>query len=172
MDEPWLCLTTDEGVMETTKAPATGPEQSRTEQVADQLRRINRLLRASSQEDWTSLSLTRAQLKILVLLLQEGPTTVGHLAANLGVTLPSITATVDRLVHQGLVSREDDPNDRRRVINRLTPTGTVLIERLQEGRRTRLVTALQDLPLADLDALARSLDTLEQAILRLTRQED
>lgn len=151
--------------------PAERPEQARAEQVADQLRRINRLLRASAQEDWTSLSLTRAQLKILVLLLQEGPTTVGHLAASLGVTLPSITATVDRLVQQGLVVREDDPTDRRRVINRLTPAGTALIERLQEGRRTRLITVLEQLSPDELAALSRSLETLEEALCRLTRPE-
>ncbi len=152
--------------------PLSGPDQAGAETVADQLRRINRELRASSQEDWTSLSLTRAQLKILVLLRQEGATTVGHLASHLGVTLPSVTATVDRLVQQGLVSREDDPTDRRRVINRLTPTGTVLIDRLQEGRRTRLVRALQQLPPADLATVGQALDILEQAILRLSGQED
>ena len=67
--------------------------------------------------------------------------------------------------------REDDPTDRRRVINRLTPTGAALIERLQEGRRTRLVLALQQLSPADLATVARALDTLEQAILRLPSQE-
>lgn len=152
--------------------PLSSPDQAGAETVADQLRRINRELRASSQEDWTSLSLTRAQLKILVLLRQDGATTVGHLASHLGVTLPSVTATVDRLVQQGLVSREDDPTDRRRVINRLTPTGTVLIDRLQEGRRTRLVRALQQLPPADLATVGQALDILEQAILRLSGQED
>jgi DNA-binding MarR family transcriptional regulator len=151
---------------------AHSQDQSRTEQVADQLRRINRVLRASSQEDWTSLSLTRAQLKILVLLLQEGPATVGHLASNLGVTLPSITATVDRLVRQELVSREDDPSDRRRVINRLTPLGISLIERLQEGRRARLVAALQQLSPDELDSLSNGLEKLEQAILRQEHQEE
>jgi len=147
-------------------------DEPRTEQVADQIRRINRLLRASSQEDWTSLSLTRAQLKILVLLQQEGPATVGYLASHLGVTLPSITATVDRLVNQGLVSRADDPSDRRRVINQLTPAGVALIERLQEGRRARLVTALQELSPEDLDTLSKALNMLEQAILRQSTPED
>lgn len=142
----------------------------RAEQVADQLRRIGRLLRASAQEDWTSLSLTRAQLKILVILRHEGAATVGQLASQLSVTLPSITATVDRLVHQGLVTREEDPADRRRVINRLTPAGLALIERLQEGRHARVVAVLQSLSAEDLEQLARSLATLEDAILRVGNQ--
>ena len=141
------------------------------EVVADHLRRIDRELRASAREDWTSLSLTRAQLKILVLLRQEGATTVGHLASHLGVKPASISVTADRVVQLGLVSRADDPNDRRHVILALTTDGAALIERLQEGRRTRLVLALQQLSPADLTTVARALDTLEQAILRLPSQE-
>ena len=131
---------------------------------ADQFRRIMRQLRSTANEDWTSLSLTRAQLRILAQLRQDGPAAVSQLASQLGVTLPSITATVDRLVQASLVTREDDPNDRRRVINRLTPTGTALIERLQEGRRARLISALEHLSAEDLDVLARGLTALERAM--------
>jgi len=152
--------------------PVQGQHQAQVERTADQFRRITRLLRAGSQEDWTSLSLTRAQLRILALLRQEGPATVGQLAAHLGVTLPSITATVDRLVQQGLVIREDDPADRRRVINRLTPAGAALIERLQEGRRARLVAALQRLSEEELNRLAAALEVFEQAILQLNSPTD
>jgi DNA-binding MarR family transcriptional regulator len=134
------------------------------ERTADQWREISRMLRASSEEDWTSLSLTRAQLRILVRLQQDGPTAVGQLASQLSVTLPSITATVDRLVQQGLVTREDDPNDRRRVINRLTPNGDALIDRLQEGKRARLIAALDRLSPDDLDMLARGLTELRRAM--------
>src|SRR5262249_13007709 len=88
-------------------ASAEPAASERIEPTAEQFRRISRDLRASSNEDWTSLSLTRAQLRILAQLRQEGPAAVGQLAAQLGVTLPSITATVDRLVRAGLVSRED-----------------------------------------------------------------
>src|SRR5438270_6121876 len=82
------------------------------ERTADLWRQVTRLLRASSDEDWTTLSLTRAQLRILVRLQQDGPAAVGQLAGQFKVTLPSITATDDRPVQQGLVTREDDPNDR------------------------------------------------------------
>jgi DNA-binding MarR family transcriptional regulator len=143
-------------------APTTGSEK--IEGTADQFRRIMRMLRSTSNEDWTSLSLTRAQLRILAQLHQDGPAAVGQLASILGVTLPSITATVDRLVNAGLVSREDDPTDRRRVINRLTPSGTALIERLQEGKRARLIVALEHLGRDDIEVLARGLTALEHAL--------
>ena len=150
--------------VDATSVPAQHAEKALVDRVADQLWQINRLVRASSQEDWTSLSLTRAQLRILVVLHQDGPSAVGHVAAQLGVTLPSITATVDRLVHQGLVSRQDDPNDRRRVINQLTPNGTTLIERLQEGRRARLVAAMEQLTTEELNSLTHVFRRLEQLL--------
>jgi DNA-binding MarR family transcriptional regulator len=151
--------------MEATKNATRTVNSELVEGVADQFRRIVRHLRASSNEDWTSLSLTRAQLRILAQLRQDGPAAVGQLAAQLGVTLPSITATVDRLVRAGLVAREDDPNDRRRVINMLTPTGTTLIERLQEGKRARLIAALELLNSEELDVLVSGLAALERALL-------
>jgi DNA-binding MarR family transcriptional regulator len=145
---------------------------TRIEATTDRWRRISRLLRASSHEDWASLSLTRAQLRILVRLQQDGPAAVGHLAGQLGVTLPSITATVDRLVQQGMVSREDDPGDRRKVINRVTPEGAALIDRLQEGRKARLVSALTNLAPSDLEALYQSLGSLEVALGELPSLSD
>ena len=145
---------------------------ARIDATADRWRQISRLLRASSHEDWATLSLTRAQLRILVRLQQDGPAAVGHLASQLGVTLPSITATIDRLVQQGMVSREDDPSDRRRVINRVTPEGAALIDRLQEGKKARLVSALGNLTPDDLEALHRSLANLEQALGELPPWSD
>jgi DNA-binding MarR family transcriptional regulator len=137
---------------------------ARVEETADLLRRVTRQLRAGSGEDWTSLSLTRAQLKILLLLQRQGAATVGNLASELGVTLPSITATVDRLVTQKLVTREEDPADRRRVINRLTPEGSTLLERLYEGRRVRLIAALNQLSPDEIEALSSALARFEQAL--------
>ena len=105
-------------------------------------------------------------------LRQDGPAAVGQLAAQLGVTLPSITATVDRLVQQGMVLREDDPGDRRKVINRVTPDGAALIDRLQEGKKARLVAAIGNLTPQDLEALHQSLATLERALAELPPWSD
>lgn len=158
--------------MDTTTSATLGDVATRIEATADRWRRISRLLRASSHEDWASLSLTRAQLRILVRLQQDGPAAVGHLAGQLGVTLPSITATVDRLVQQGMVSREDDPGDRRKVINRVTLEGAALIDRLQEGKKARLVSALGNLAPNDLEALHQSLASLERALGELPPWSD
>jgi DNA-binding MarR family transcriptional regulator len=50
------------------------------------------------------------------------------------------------------------------VINRLTPNGDALIDRLQEGKRARLIAALDRLSPDDLDMLARGLTELRRAM--------
>jgi DNA-binding MarR family transcriptional regulator len=53
----------------------------------------------------------------------EGPMTAGRLAELMGLTTGAVTGVLDRLERAGLVRREADPADRRRVVARLVPEG-------------------------------------------------
>ncbi len=55
------------------------------------------------------------------LLSRTGPLTAGELADLAGLTTGAITGVIDRLEKLGLVRRENDPHDRRRVIVRALP---------------------------------------------------
>jgi DNA-binding MarR family transcriptional regulator len=55
------------------------------------------------------------------LLDLEGPMAAGRLAELMGLTTGAVTGVLDRLEAAGLVRREADPGDRRRVIARLVP---------------------------------------------------
>lgn len=79
---------------------------------------------------WMELDLTMAQLKLVLLIAANDGSRVGDLAHRLGVTPPTVTTSLDRLVSHGLVRRVDDPLDRRLVIARLTPQGRELLQRL------------------------------------------
>ncbi len=63
-----------------------------------------------------SLGLGVTDLKALSILLREGPQTAGALMSRLNLTSGAITGLVNRLHHKGVVSRQTDPADRRRVI--------------------------------------------------------
>lgn len=62
---------------------------------------------------------------LIALLFQsdEDGATMGALADHLQVAEPTVTATVQRLENEGLVERSRDPNDKRRVLVRVTPAG-------------------------------------------------
>jgi DNA-binding MarR family transcriptional regulator len=56
-----------------------------------------------------------------VLQGQPGPITAGRLAELTGLSTGAITGVLDRLERAGFVARDQDPNDRRRVVIRCTP---------------------------------------------------
>ncbi len=86
-------------------------------------------------EVWEELGLTLSQLRVLY-LLQAGPgTPAGAVAAYLKVRPSTATGIVDRLVRDGLVTRERDEMDRRRVRIRLTERGLQVINEIRARNR-------------------------------------
>jgi|SRR5437667_1167007 len=65
------------------------------------------------------LGLTVTDMQVIDLLESEGEATAGQLADLVGLTTGAITGMLNRLEEAGLVRRERDPNDGRRVIVRL-----------------------------------------------------
>jgi len=63
--------------------------------------------------------MTVTDLQVIDLLESAGPSTAGQLADLTGLTTGAITGMLNRLEEAGLVHRERDPNDGRRVIVRL-----------------------------------------------------
>src|SRR6266496_3706184 len=65
------------------------------------------------------LGLAVTDMQVIDLLESEGEATAGQLADLVGLTTGAITGMLNRLEEAGLVRRERDPNDGRRVIVRL-----------------------------------------------------
>lgn len=72
--------------------------------------------------------LTAADIQVVDILDAGGPTTAGRLAELTGLTTGAITQMLDRLETAGLVRRERDPADGRRVIVRLAGDGDAMQE--------------------------------------------
>jgi DNA-binding MarR family transcriptional regulator len=130
-------------------------------QVLDAQAYLYRSLRPA--QEWLDLDLTTSQLKVLFVLYADGGASMGQLAGWLGVTLPTVTGIIDRLVEHGLVQRAEDPTDRRVVLSRLTPEGTHAVERLHQAGRARLAELLERVSLADLESFATGLRALCRA---------
>ncbi len=67
------------------------------------------------------LGLTLADHKAFDLVCKAGPLTAGQLAQLTNLTSGAVTGLVDRLEQAGVVRRERDPHDRRRVIIQPSP---------------------------------------------------
>ncbi|WP_037910760.1 MarR family winged helix-turn-helix transcriptional regulator [Actinacidiphila yeochonensis] len=123
---------------------------------------LTRRLRRCGPDD----ELTLSQVSVLVLLDREGPATSSELAAREGVRPQSMCAIVGVLSGRGLVEREQDPADGRRMVVSLTQDGREGLLGARRERARRLAEAVE----AELDAdererLAAALPLLE----RITR---
>jgi DNA-binding MarR family transcriptional regulator len=112
---------------------------------------------------WMDLDLTMPQFKLLVLIASCKGLRVGDLARRLGVTPPTVTTILDRLVEHELVRREDDPVDRRLVIARLTAKGLTLLQRLNVHADTEIAECIDDLSPEDLRCLLTGMEALHRA---------
>ena len=133
-------------------------------QITDFQREINQITYKMAPDDaWMQLSLTIAQLKSLFFIANEGGTNFRNLAAALSVTPANVTGIVERLVEQGLVSRTENPDDRRML--RLEPTGKgqVLLADLRERQIARLSEVLERMNSTELSTLAQGLSSLLKA---------
>ena len=74
----------------------------------------------------------------MLALLGEGSTASSVLARRLAVSPPSVTAVVDGLVGRGLVERQADPEDRRRLTLLLTRDGAKLLAAADAAAEARL----------------------------------
>lgn len=105
----------------------------------DLIRRITQTQRdlgrtlAQSQSPLFTSNLTMRQLKVVMLLSLNGSTSGQELAHNLGVGLGTVTGLVDRLVTHGLVSRREDPHDRRVRRVELTDAGAKLMAEINDA---------------------------------------
>ncbi len=66
--------------------------------------------------------LTPQRLRLLILLLENGPMKMGSLRNELGVTATNVTALVDALEKDGMVKRRPHPSDRRATMIEITPS--------------------------------------------------
>jgi DNA-binding MarR family transcriptional regulator len=74
----------------------------------------------------TRLGVSSSDLRALFVLAGQGPCTPGVLGRHVGLSTGAASRMVERLVGAGIVAREPDPHDRRRVV--VTPRQEALDE--------------------------------------------
>ena len=137
----------------------------RTEQTAERLHSAAiRMLRMLRRQDSAS-GVTGPRLSALSVLVFAKGMSLAELAAAEQVSAPTMTRLVDGLVRRGLVTRETEPGDRRRV--RIAATGEGV--RLLEEGRARRVRALSERLGRLADSERRALERAAELLERITR---
>jgi DNA-binding MarR family transcriptional regulator len=112
---------------------------------------------------WIDSGLTLTQLKSLFLIANRGSTNFRKLAQALGVTPSDVTGIVDRLVEQELVSRTQNPEDRREMTLQATDKGKTLVSNIKEAGIKHMTHILSVLSLGELSALVQGLSAFIKA---------
>ncbi len=113
-----------------------------------------------------SRELTTQQLRVLGFVVKE-PGLSGHtLGQRLGVSAPTASGLVDRLVDKGLVRRVDDPDDRR--VRRLyvTEDGQLLMREADSLLGRAMMKVIQVMSLEELEVMRRSAEVMLAAMAR------
>src|SRR6266849_788444 len=90
-------------------------------ELAQEFRQFNGLGASFFRAAAAKVGMTVTDMQVIDILDSTGPTTAGQLAELTGLTTGAITGMINRLEEAGLVRRERDPTDGRRVIVQLVP---------------------------------------------------
>jgi DNA-binding MarR family transcriptional regulator len=100
------------------------------------------------------LGLSFTQIKAAQLLAEaDAPVSLGDVGGHLGLSLPAVSRAIDGLVRRGLVTREEDPADRRSKRLVITKRGRRLYERVYEIRAAGVRAFVEGLDPDERDAL-------------------
>jgi DNA-binding MarR family transcriptional regulator len=142
----------------------TGSLESERERLiaecSHQFHRVFHAFWANTSSAWLELDLSITQLRNLIILSLRGPQPVGQLAAALDVSEPSASQIVDRLAQRGLVHRDADPSDRRRILVSITEEGERLIDSVRSSRSAAAERFIDQLDDESLRALAQGVGAL------------
>ena len=128
--------------------------------LAEELRPILLRLARNLRKETETLGITSHQVTLLWLVRSRPGLSLRELAAEEGISAPSLSGHVDRLEAAGLLRRVRSSDDRRRVGLELTPEGSALLKRVRARRTTWLAARLEHLSDDERELVERALPAL------------
>jgi len=132
--------------------------------ILESIRRLVRLLRVSDRAAQTSAGLSAAQLFVLAELGKTPEQSLSDLAERTRTHQSSVSVVVSRLVEAGLVTRERDSDDARKLVLTLTRSGRAALQKAPPIAQEQLIDVILALPARERSAFA---DTFERILAAL-----
>ncbi len=107
------------------------------------------------------------QVRALVMVGMYQPMTVGAIAEGLGINPSNASRACDRLVERGLVGRNADDTDARRVALALTTAGAALLDQVLGRRRQELAAVVEAMEPQRRAALLEALHAFNEAAVQV-----
>lgn len=119
-----------------------------------------------------STTLSVPQFRTLAFLDRNPGTSLSDLAEHLGVTRATASATIERLVQRNYVHRNDHPQERRRVVLKLTEDGLHHLEQARKQTRDRIADLFTHLTQEQILQIEEGLILLKQVFEQTVEQKE
>jgi len=106
------------------------------------------------------VKLSMSEIHVLEAITKTDEATMTNVANKLGITVGSLTVSVNTLYQKGYVSRERDPDDRRKVIIDILPKAEEVLEKHNDFHNEMINSIFNDLKLEEDELLISSLRKL------------
>lgn len=128
------------------------------------IRRIIQAFDVTSRRLMSKFGVTSTQLACLRAITERGGSTAREVADQIHVGTSTLVGVLDRLEEKGLISRERDSRDRRRVLLATTPAGRRLLERAPSPLGDRLHQRFLGLPRREQESLAEAVGRIAELL--------
>jgi DNA-binding MarR family transcriptional regulator len=132
--------------------------------ILDAIRRLVRHLRLADRAAQSDLGISGAQLFVLTELGKTPSLSLNELAARTRTDQSSVSVVVSRLVDAGLVTRDRDSRDARRLMLNLTRGGRAMLQRAPAVAQEQILAVIDRLAPPDRQQLADALTDLVDAL--------
>ena len=109
------------------------------------------------------LDLSLTHLATLYVLRQQEALTVNQVAATVGISVSQASRVIDHLVGHDLVSRTEDPRDRRAKRVAISPTGRQLLRTFEHDVTQAQFSVIAELPADDQAIIIHAIDLMARA---------
>lgn len=132
----------------TRKSVAAAKDDERTDELVTALLTASRALVAVAARSLAehSESVTITQFRTLVVIGNQPDLSLNQLADQLGVNPSTAMRMINRLLRAGLVSRRDNPDDRRENLLALTAAGREIVDTVTRRRRAEINRVVAAMP--------------------------
>ncbi|WP_421853973.1 MarR family winged helix-turn-helix transcriptional regulator [Oricola sp.] len=133
------------------------------------LKRVGERLQAETARflQQAGIDLPKGVWPLLLTLDQDGPLTIGELAAALGVSQPGVTRSIRQLEAAGLVEAVPDAGDRRRKPVAATEKGAEILAATRRELWPHIEAAVRELCTSMQGSILDQLDRIEDELDRL-----
>jgi len=139
--------------------------QHEVEELVTAVLKASRVLVAVSARSLADVeeTVTLTQFRALVVLDGHDQTNLGRLAQALAVNASSAMRTIDRLLTAGLVTRVENPGNRREVLLDVSEDGARLVRQVTRRRRAEIARVVTALPADQRSGLVAALEAFARA---------